>query len=200
MTVDVYVEAADKEFLDDIDEIIEATMVEMFILHPRNHEELEEIKEYAKAFNAIFYCAPLSMKDLCDSRCVAYYVDDYSLLNTDIRLPLFIDAKTLNKHNKKQLIEGGFKGIVINSNTLNEELENFLTAIGPSNISSFDMAVLANASMDQFVLQSTYPRHSFEEIFESVKVISNAMLRPEQSIISRATQHSLIIFGFKKAL
>jgi len=199
MTVDVYVQSIDEAFLDDIDEIIEDTMVEMFIIHPRLKHEIEEVKEHAKEFNSIFYCAPLSLKDTCDERCVAYYVDDYSLLDTDISLPLFVDADTLESANKQQLIKGGFKGIILNASTLYEEMENFFVAIGPSNISAFDMAVLANASMDTFVLQSAYPQNDFDSIFESVKQISGAMFRPEQSIISRATLHSLTLFGFKKA-
>jgi hypothetical protein len=52
-------------------------------------------------------------------------------------------------------------------------------------------------NMDRIVLQSGYPEHGFETIFGAVKVISDAMFRPEQSIVARATKSSLELLGFR---
>ena len=129
---------------------------------------------------------------------------DYTLVgeetNEGITHPdkaIYIDAEILDSELQSRLIEGGYKGIILNANTLYDGLSDFFVAIGPSNIDSFDIAVLANASMDKIVLQSAYPEHAFEDIFTSVKQISSALFRPEESIIARATLHTLTLFGLK---
>jgi len=197
MTIDVFVKEINDLFIDDIDEIKEDTMVEIFIIHPRFKETLQEAQEACSKMNGLFYCAPLSLKDLCDEKCLAYYVDDSRLLDTSIDKPVYIDAAVLDEELQKRLIEGEYKGIILNANTLYNELSEFFVAIGPSNVNAFDIAVLANASMDKIVLQSAYPEHAFEDIFASVKHISSALFRPEESIIARATLHTLKLFGLK---
>ena len=42
MTIDVNLCNADEAFLADIEEIMEDTMVQMFILHPKTISEIEE--------------------------------------------------------------------------------------------------------------------------------------------------------------
>jgi hypothetical protein len=197
MTVDVYVKAIDDAFIDDIDEIKEDTMVEIFLVHPQDSETIEQTKVLAKQFPGLFYCAPLSLRSLCDERCLAYFLDDADLLEGPLDKPLYIDANMLVPELMTQLIDGGYKGIILNAKELYEQIHDFFIAIGPSNVNAFDMAVLANASMDRIVLQSAYPQHGFEEIFESVKIISSSLFRPEESIIARATLHSLKLFGLK---
>jgi len=197
MTVDVFVKAIDEEFLEDIDEIKEDTMVEIFIVHPQDEASLNQVKTSAQGINGLYYCAPLSLKEHCDAKCLAYEVDDLSLLNDQIEKPLYIDASLLDADLSKTLIEQGHKGIILNATNLYDELNDFFVAIGPANIDAFDIAVLANASMDKIVLQSSYPEHSFEAIFSTVKQISSVLFRPEESIIARATLHSLSLFGLK---
>jgi len=197
MTVDVYLKEINDLFIDEIDEIKEDTMVEIFIIHPRFKETLDETKGLCAKMNGLFYCAPLSLKDLCDEKCLAYYVDDISLLDASIEKPIYVDAEILDTDLQARLIEGNYKGIILNASTLYNELSAFFVAIGPSNINSFDIAVLANASMNKIVLQSAYPEHEFEDIFTSVKQISSALFRPEESIIARATLHTLTLFSLK---
>ena len=197
MTVDVYVKEVDEGFIEEIDEIKEESMVEIFLVHPRDESALEEVKKTASQLNGLFYCAPLSLKESCDDKCLAYYLDQISLLDESVGTPLYVNADDLTQELQSSLIQGGHKGIILNATKLYEELSDFFVAIGPSNVSRFDMAVLANASMDKIVLQSAYPEHQFDEIFQSVKVISSALFRPEESIIARATQHSLTLFGLK---
>jgi len=197
MTVDVYVKAIDDAFIDDIDEIKEDTMVEIFLVHPRDTKTIEQTKEAAEKLHGLFYCAPLSLRSECDERCLAYFLDDAAVLDGPIDKPLYVEADDLSPELMARLIGGGYKGIILNAEELYEQIPDFFIAIGPSNVNAFDMAVLANASMDRIVLQSAYPQHGFEEIFESVKVISSSLFRPEESIIARATLHSLKLFGLK---
>lgn len=197
MIVDAYVKELDSVLIEDLDEIKEDSNVDIFIIHPRDETALEEIQQIVSQMNGLFYCAPISLKESCDDKCLAYYLDDISLLDDAIMTPLYINAEDITPDLQEKLIHEGHKGIILNATKLYEDLPNFFVAIGPSNISKFDLAVLANVSMDKIVLQSSYPEHDFEDIFESVKVISSSIFRPEESIIARATLHILTLFGLK---
>lgn len=197
MIVDAYVKELDNALIEDIDEIKEDSNVDIFIIHPRDETALEEIQKIVSQINGLFYCAPISLKDNCDDKCLAYFLDDISLLDATITTPLYINADDLTPELQEKLIHEDHKGIILNATQLYEGLANFFVAIGPSNVSEFDLAVLANVSMDKIVLQSAYPEHDFGDIFQSVKVISSAIFRPEESIIARATLHILTLFGLK---
>lgn len=197
MIVDTYVKGLDTALIEDIDEIKEDSNVDIFIIHPRDEVALQETQKIVSQINGLFYCAPLSLKESCDDKCLAYFLDDISLLDPDITAPLYINANDLTSELQKELIHQNHKGIILNATRLYEDLPNFFVAIGPSNVSEFDLAVLANVSMDKIILQSAYPEHDFEDIFNSVKVISSAIFRPEESIIARATLHTLTLFGLK---
>lgn len=197
MIVDAYVKELDSALLEDLDEIKEDSNVDIFIIHPRDETTLEEIQKIVSQINGLFYCAPISLKEKCNDKCLAYFLDDISLLDDAITTPLYINADDLTPELQEKLIHEDHKGIILNATQLYEDLANFFVAIGPSNVSEFDLAVLANVSMDKIVLQSAYPEHDFEDIFQSVKVISSTLFRPEESIIARATLHILTLFGLK---
>lgn len=198
MTIDVNLCHADETFLADIEEIMEETMVQMFILHPKTISEIEEAQEITDEHESIFYSVPLSLQDNAGSKCVAYSITseaDGMLLPSE--KPIVIDAELLNDEMIMKL--SGSRGIILSPTHEYTPLEGFYLAMGIGNVGAFETEVLAQMSMDKIVLQSTYPNHGFEEIMECVKVISNAMFRPEQSIIARATKSSLELFGFRKS-
>lgn len=198
MTIDVNLCRADETFLADIEEIMEDTMVQMFILHPKTISEIEEAQEITGEYESIFYSVPLALQDNAGSKCVAYSITgeaDGMLLPSD--KPIVIDAELLNDAMITKL--SGSRGIILNPTQEYTALEGFYLAMGIGNVGAFETEVLAQMSMDKIVLQSTYPNHGFDEIMECVKVISNAMFRPEQSIIARATKSSLELFGFRKS-
>lgn len=200
MTIDVNLKATDDDFLDEIDEIIEDTMVQMFFLQPSDAAQLEKAKADAADYASIFYAVPLSLRSEADANCVGYRVTASRELQeaplTD--KPLFIDEKDLDPSLHTLLIEGGYRGIILNATHPHDALERFFIALGPSNIDAFDAKALSELPMDKIVLQSAYPDCGFDEIFTAVKTVSDAMFRPEQSIIARATKHTLALTGFKK--
>jgi len=200
MTIDVNVKATDEDFLDEIDEIIEDTMVQMFFLQPEDAEALEKAKEDAEAYSAIFYAAPLALEQQTDAKCIGYRVSNADELRAASQTgkPLFIRETDLDVPLRELLIARGEKGVILDATQAHDDLENFFIAIGPANVGTFDHDVLAALPMDRIMLQSGYPDHGFDEIFGTVKTISNAMFRPEQSIIARATKHTLALTGFKK--
>jgi len=197
MTIDVNLCNTDQDFFDNLDEIIEDTMVQMFILHPKTISEIEQTQKIADEYESIFYSVPLHLQDKADGKCVAFSIvsDEDSVTMSD--KPIVIDEAYLNETLIDSL--GECRGIILNATYEHENLPNFYLAMGSRTIGAFDTEVLAQMSMDRIVLQSTYPNHGFEEIMECVKVISNAMFRPEQSIIARATKSSLELFGFRKS-
>lgn len=198
MTIDINLCRADEAFLADIEEIMEDTMVQMFILHPKTTSEIEEAQEFADEHESIFYSVPLSLQDNAGSKCVAFSITgkaDAILLPNE--KPIIIDAALLDDEMIAKL--SGSRGIILNPTQEYTVLEGFYLAMGIGNVGAFGTEVLAQMSMDKIVLQSSYPNHGFEEIMGCVKVISNAMFRPEQSIIARATKSSLELFGFRKS-
>jgi len=200
MTIDVNVKTTTDDFLDDIDEIIEETMIQMFFLQPEDEEALEKAKEDAAAYSALFYAAPLSLGLQKDANCIGYRVRSTEELKGAPApdKPLFVDEADLDDALQSLLKERNAQGVILNATHAHDALENFYVAIGPSNVGAFDHEVLASISMDKVMLQSGFPAHDFEEIMPAVKTISNAMFRPEQSIIARATKHALALTGFKK--
>ena len=200
MTIDVNVKATNDDFLDEIDEIIEDTMIQMFFLQPEDGEALEKAKEDAGEYSALFYAAPLSLGMQTDANCIGYRVKNAAELADAPALgkPLFIEESDLDDALRALLAERGEKGVILNATHTHDDLENFYLAIGPANVEAFDHEALAALSMDRIMLQSGFPDYGFDEIMPTVKAISNAMFRPEQSIIARATKHALALTGFKK--
>ncbi|MGA9045635.1 hypothetical protein [Sulfuricurvum sp.] len=199
MTIDVNLCRVDEDFFDNLDDIMEETMVQMFILHPKTPSEIAEAQKIAGEYGSIFYSSPLHMSDHADENCVAFSIvnhEDSALLPASGK-PVVIDESHLNEEVEASL--GGCRGIILNATREYDNLPNFYLAMGRGNVGAFDKEVLAQMSMDKIVLQSTYPDHGFEAISDAVKVISDAMFRPEQSIIARATKSSLELFGFRKS-
>jgi len=198
MTVDVNVRSADAAFLDDIDEIIEETMVQMFILQPRDRDELEAAKRQANEHPPLFYCAPLTLGSETDGNCVALFVDDADALASSQlpERPLFVDEARLDETTVRSL--GGHRGVILNATRPHDELGGFFIAIGPGNVGKFDPDSLAALPMERIVLQSGYPEYGFDEILLAVKAVSDTMFRPDESIVAAATKSALTLLGFKK--
>ena len=199
MTVDVNVTCADARLLDDIEEIMEDTMVQMFIVQARDEASLEAAVEAAAEHPSIFYVAPAELCHATDANCVGVYAATPEALEAhDLSKPLFVEERYLDAAMSALLEEGACRGIILDATRPHPELEHFFVAIGPGSVSAFDLELLAALPMDRIVLQSGYPDYGFEQIFDTVKQISDVMFRPEQSIIANATRNALTLLGFKK--
>ncbi len=197
MTVDVNMQHADEELLEDLDEVMEESMVQLFVLQPRTPEALEEAKAQADEHGAIFYVAPITLKDETDENCVGFAVTAPEEL-ADADKPIFVEERDLEGALGQVLASGHYSGIILNATQTHETLPGFFLSLGTEGIDRFDPDALNRLDMDRIVLQSTYPRHGLSGIYRTVKVISDAMFRPEQSIIARATKNSLTLLGFKR--
>jgi len=198
MTVDVNVARIDEMMLEDIDEIIEDTMVQIFITHPKTVEAIKKVQKTAQEQTSIFYSVPIALSEMADANCVAYSLTCKDDL-TQCDKPLFVDEADLDEALMSTLMTAGCQGIILNATKPHDELSDFFISIGPDTIEFFDTALLNKVRMNQLVLQSHYPDYGYESIFETVKKISDAMFRPDQSIIAEATKNTLVLLGFKKS-
>ena len=185
MTIDVNVKQLDNEFLEEIDEIIEDTMVQIFIVHPSTPEEIESVKDESMQHNSIFYTVPYRLRESASQKCIGYKVDADD----------FIDEADLTPEVIAKLNDPSLKGIILNPTSEHQELEHFLLSFGVNTLDHFDKEILGSLSMDRLVLQSGYPDNDFDTLHETAKKISDVMFRPEHSIIARATKSSLEFFG-----
>lgn len=199
MTIDVNVREIDDVFLGELDEIMEDTTVQMFFMHPRSAEALSKAKSDAAAYEALFYVAPAAFAGEIDANCVGFRVASAEELAAvaGSGKPLFVDEGDLTPELEAALAAGSAGGIVLNAATSHDTLQNFFLALGPACGETFDAETLASLSMDRIVLQSGFPDHGFEAIHDAVKTVSDALFRPEQSIIARATKHTLELTGFR---
>lgn len=199
MTIDVNVKQLDHTFLEEIDEIIEDTMVQIFIVHPSTQEEIETVKNEAIQHNSIFYTVPYTLRGTASQKCIGYTLGANDLIEIELLKDkvIFIDEADLTPELRIKMQDPSMKGIILNPTSEHQELEHFLLSFGPNTLNHFDAELLSKLSMDRLVLQSGYPDHGFETLDETAKNISDIMFRPEHSIIDRATKSSLALFGLR---
>lgn len=200
MTIDINVNRLDETFFDDIEDIMEDTMVQMFILHPKDKASLETAQTQAAENSAVFYSVPLELLNEADDNCIGINLNGASARDSNAVAgkTIFIDEKDLNDTTVRALSDKAIKGVILNATGPHPELEHLYLSIGPDTVKEFDNDALNTLPMDRILLQSGYPDNGFEAIYTTVKTISDAMFRPEQSLVARATKHSLQLLGFAK--
>ncbi|WP_428739004.1 hypothetical protein [Sulfurimonas sp.] len=196
MTVDVHVSAYDDAFIDNIEDIMEETIVQMFVLHPKSIDSLEEVQELSNEHNNIFYTVPTELLENSCNKCVGVVISSAKELEQIEDRVVMIEEAHLDETFYEAL--GAHKGIILNATKSHEDLENFFVSISPSSIDLFDKDELNKLSMQKIALQSNYPKHEFDEVYTTVEKISHAMFRSEQSITLEATKNTLQLFSLMK--
>lgn len=195
MIIDVHLNNYDDNFIDNIEEIMEETNVQMFVLHPKDANALQEVQELTDEHHNIFYTVPVDLVDKTDEKCVAVYVSTAEELKSAKGRVIMIEEANLDETLYKALHK--YKGIILNATKSYDNLKNFFVSISPSSVDQFDNDILNKLSMKKLVLQSNYPIHEFDDVYTSVQKISNSMFRSEQSIMLEASKNTLQLFGFK---
>lgn len=193
MTVDVCVSDYDDAFINGIEDIVEDTIVQMFVLHPKDANELEDVQELSNEHNNIFYVLPVELIDEADEKCVGVYISDIKELEGLEDRVIMIEENNLDETFYKAL--NNHKGIILNATKGHGALENFFVSISPGSVDLFDNDELNKLSMKKIVLQSSYPKHEFDDVYTCVEKISHAMFRSEQSISLEATKNTLQLFS-----
>lgn len=193
MTVDVCVNNYDEAFIEGIEDIVEDTIVQMFVLHPKDEKELKEVQELSYEHNNVFYALPLEFLDKACNKCIGVYISNIEDLKGLEDHVIMIEENKLNEPFYKAL--ENHKGIILNATKGHEDLENFFVSISPGSVDLFDNDELNKLSMKKIVLQSSYPTYEFDDVYTCVEKISHAMFRSEQSISLEATKNTLQLFS-----
>ncbi|MEJ2414085.1 MAG: hypothetical protein P8Y22_02235 [Sulfurimonas sp.] len=196
MTVDLHVSAYDDAFIDNIEDIMEDTIVQMFVLHPKSLDSLQEVQELSNEHNNIFYTLPTGLLENSCNKCVGTVISSAKELEYIEDHVVMIEEENLDETLYKALID--HKGIILNATKSHETLENFFVSISPSSVDLFDKNELNKLPMKRIALQSNYPKHEFDDVYTTVEKISHAMFRSEQSITLEATKNTLQLFGLMK--
>jgi hypothetical protein len=196
MIIDVNVSEYDKDFIDNIEDIIEDTMVQMFVLHPKDENSLQEVQELSNEHNFVFYTIPTKLIDKADAKCVGVCVKNTQELESVEDHVVMIDEADLDGVMCKAL--NIHKGIILNATRTHDELKNFFVSVGPGSVEKFDSDALKNLPLGKIVLQSNYPKNDFNDIYTSAELISAATFRSEMSIAAEATKNAMKLFALRK--
>lgn len=182
------------DFFEELDEIMEDTMINIFVLHPKTLQELEKAKAFSAKYNSLFYALPLELLDAYrDENCKAVYLNDtpLSLSELDtIDLAVCISAKLMDEGFTKIVAATKAKGVILDANK-NYHIPHFFEGMTLNKLSNFPKKKLEDINMKHIVLHSNYPYQTFESIDETAKLISDAIFRPDESIKNCATVNSL---------
>lgn len=196
MTVDVQVNDYDDEFIDNIEDIVEETLVGMFILHPKDESSLQDVQSLSMQHPNIYYAIPSTLLEKKCEKCVAVVIskeEELQNVNNDV---IMVEEKIVDESMSNAL--QNHKGIILNATKNHDDLENFFVSISPGTVDIYDKDQLNKLSMKKLALQSGYPQHQFDDVYTCVEKISHAMFRSEQSITLEATKNTLQLFELMK--
>jgi hypothetical protein len=196
MTIDVQVNEYDDQFIENIEDIVEETLVGMFVLHPKDIQSLEDVQALSNQHPNIFYALPPKLLENRCEKCVAVVISSVEDLENLTDNVIMIEEKFLDKLMVKALQNS--KGIILNATKNHENLENFFVSISPGSVDFYDKDQLNKLSMKKLALQSSYPQYEFDDVYTCVEKISHTMFRSEQSITLEATKNTLQLFNLMK--
>lgn len=200
MTVDLRIDMTmlDDDFFEELDEIIEDTMIHIFMLHPKDMIEIERAKMLCKNYPELFYAIPFESIENKDDNCKAVTLNkplSLSSLN-EITLPIFINSELIDESFYTNLASSQTKGVILHASK-NYALPNYFDGMTRKKVLTLSPEVLEAIDMTNIVLHSNYPHQSFESIDETAKIISDAIFRPDESIKNHATRNSLALLGLR---
>ncbi|WP_044418132.1 hypothetical protein [Halarcobacter anaerophilus] len=197
MILDMNIELSgiDKEFLNGLDDFIEDTRVEYFVINPSSKDALEKTLELCKKFRRFKYSLPVQFLDFMDKNCIALKVSQLSDLDLVEDMPIVIDSESLDEEFIEVLNSKINKGVVLNAKESDNRLENFAYSISHNSLKQWTQRGIKDTDFNKLALQSDYPNRSYDDLIDSLlKDISNLTFRAEQSIASGGTRTVLKTF------
>jgi len=71
LDMNIKLDGIDEEFLEELDELIEDTRVEYFIINPKTKDELQKTQDICIENERFKYTLPIKFKDIKDKNCIA---------------------------------------------------------------------------------------------------------------------------------
>jgi len=184
----------DEEFLDELDDFIEDTRVEYFIVNPRTKEEVQKSLEIASKYQRFKYILPLEFLNDIDKNCVAIRINNVQQIDEVSGFSLVIDSKDLNDEFIDLLNKKSLKGVILDAVESDNRLENFAFSISHQSLKNWTKKGITDTDYNKLALQSDYPKYSYDELFDMLKEMSDLTFRAEQSIATGGTRTVLKTF------
>ena len=184
----------DEEFLDELDDFIEDTRVEYFIVNPRTKEEVQKSLEIASKYQRFKYILPLEFLNDIDKNCVAIRINNVQQIDEVSGFSLVIDSKDLNVEFIELLNKKSLKGVILDAVESDNRLENFAFSISHQSLKNWTKKGITDTDYNKLALQSDYPKYSYDELFDMLKEMSDLTFRAEQSIATGGTRTVLKTF------
>ena len=178
----------DEEFLDELDDFIEDTRVEYFIVNPRTKEEVQKSLEIASKYQRFKYILPLEFLNDIDKNCVAIRINNVQQIDEVSGFSLVIDSKDLNDEFIELLNKKSLKGVILDAVESDNRLENFAFSISHQSLKNWTKKGITDTDYNKLALQSDYPKYSYDELFDMLKEMSDLTFREEQSIATCGTR------------
>lgn len=196
LDMNIKLEGIDEDFLDELDELIEDTRVEYFIINPKTKEDLDKTLEICNEYERFRYTLPIEFREYKNKSCVAMRVskaDDLVLVDN---MPLVICSQDLDNEFIDVLNSKNIKGVVLDAKESDNKLENFAYAVSHSSFNGWSKKGMTDTDYNKLALQSDYPDFTYDELFDVLlKNMSDYTFRAEQSIASGSTRTVLKTFG-----
>lgn len=194
--MNIKLEGIDDEFLEELEELIEDTRVEYFIINPQTKDELDRTLDICSEYERFKYTLPASFKDNKDENCVALRISEASHLDLAGDIPVVVDSTSLDDEFVSLLNEKGINGVVLDAKESDNRLDNFAYSISHDSLKNWTKKGITDTDYNKIALQSDYPKHSYDDLLDILlKDISDLTFRAEQTIAAGGTRTLLRTFG-----
>jgi hypothetical protein len=193
--LNIKIEGINDEFMEELDEFIEDTRIEYFLINPKTKEELKKVQDISNECQRFKYSMPIEFIDEKDDNCVAIKITQIADLNLVQDLPLVIESDSLTGDFIDILNEKGIKGVILNAKESDNKLVNFVYSISHDSVKNWTNKGMMDTDYNKLALQSDYPQYEYDELFDLLKLMSDMTFRAEQSIVSGSTRVLLKSFS-----
>lgn len=196
LDMNIRLSAIDETFLEELDELIEDTRVEYFIINPINSDELAQTQNLCEEYERFKYTVPVELQASRDDNCVALRISEESELSQVTQMPLVIESAHISDDLIDALNQSKHKGVVLSAKESDNRLENFAYAISHDSLKLWSKKGLTDTDYNRLALQSDYPNFSYDELLDGLlKDMSDLTFRAEQTIAAGGTRTVLKTFG-----
>ena len=184
--------------MDELEDISDDNNIQLFLVNPNSQEELEKTIEFAKSERKLYFSIPSIsyVEDILGA--VAIHLidkDSYEKIVTST-LPIIVENMILDDELMQKLVYDNKRVIVLNAQRTIIENSSFYFTISEE-LYEHDDTVLKDIHISRLLLGSSYPTNGFDIFDKNIKKISNAIFRPEPTIMNNIIKNSFECFNIQ---
>ena len=191
-------EALNEAFLDELEDIIDEYNIHFFLIHPKNKEELEDVKKYVQEHPKLYHSIPASQYNGDSGEAIAIYLDKitslYKLHQTD--LPVIVESNMLDGALEITLEKMPNKVIVLDADKKLLQKGSFYCLLHESEYTN-ELELFKDLDLSMLLLSSNFPNNEFSLMYEQLTAVSDITFRAEQTIMNNIVKTSLECFNIK---